>query len=133
MIVLDTHIWVWWVHGDSQLPLSIAEYIKQEEQNGLGISAITCWEIAKLVERGRLELPFPVSEWLTKALDYPGMRLLPLSAAISVESTQLPGIFHKDPADQIIVATARVHGCGLVTMDQSIREYPHVAIVPNAA
>lgn len=131
MIVLDTHIWIWWVHGDSQLPLSITEYIKQEEQDGLGISAISCWEIAKLVEHGRLDLPLPVGEWLTKALNYPGMRLLPLSPAISIESTQLPGVFHKDPADQMIVATARIYGCGLVTMDQSIRAYPHVDIVPD--
>jgi PIN domain nuclease of toxin-antitoxin system len=68
MIVLDTHIWVWWVHGDTQLIQEYYEYIQQQESQGLGISAISCWEIAKLVERGRLMLPIPVDEWLDQAL-----------------------------------------------------------------
>lgn len=131
MIILDTHIWVWWIHADKQLLPPIADFIKSEEQNGLGVSAISCWEIAKLVERGRLQLPIPIDEWMSKALNYPGILLLPLSPAISIESTRLPGSFHKDPADQIIVATARVYGCGLVTMDQAIRSYPDVVIVPS--
>ena len=131
MILLDTHIWVWWVHGDPQLPPQLAEIIKREEPGGIGISAISCWEVAKLVERGRLELPHSIGEWMSKALNYPGMRLLPLSPAISIESTRLPGAFHKYPADQIIVATARVFGYGLVTMDRAIRSYPHVELLPD--
>lgn len=101
MIVLDTHIWIWWVHGDPQLPQDHQEYIQQQEAHGLGISAISCWEVAKLVERGRLTLPLPVCEWMGQALSYPGMRLLELSPQIAMESTQLPGTFHRDPADQI--------------------------------
>jgi PIN domain nuclease of toxin-antitoxin system len=72
--------------------------------------------VAKLVERGRLVLPCPVGQWLQQALGYPGMRLLPLSPEIAVESTQLPGTFHRDPADQIIVATARIYRCPLVVL-----------------
>ena len=86
--------------------------------------------MAKLVERGRLPLPLPVGEWLTKALSYPGIRLLPLSPQIAVESTQLPGTFHRDPADQIMVATARFYRCPLVTVDRDIRAYPHVQSAP---
>lgn len=130
MIVLDTHVWVWWIHSDPRLPGNFARYLQEQESQGLGISAISCWEIAKLVEYGRLGLPSPVAEWLEQALAYPGIRLLDLSPHIAVESTQLPGTFHRDPADQIIVATARVYACPLVTLDARIRAYPGVRIEP---
>ena len=126
MIVLDTHIWVWWVHGDSRLPQAHAALLKQHEQTGLGVSAISCWEVAKLVEKGRLKLPRPVDEWMRLALGYPGLTLLPLEPEIAIESTRLPGTFHDDPADQIIVATARIHQCPVVTVDKRISAYPHV-------
>ena len=130
MIVLDTHIWVWWVQGDPQLPSACQAYIQANEAQGLGVSAISCWEVAKLVELGRLVLPCPVGQWMQQALGYPNVQLLPLSPEIAVESTQLPGTFHRDPADQIIVATARVYNCPLVTMDHPIRAYPHVQVAP---
>ena len=82
--------------------------------------------VAKLVERGRLTLPCPVFEWLQQALAYPGVRLIELSPRICAESTQLPGSFHRDPADQIIVATARVLDMPLITRDEKILAYPHV-------
>jgi PIN domain nuclease of toxin-antitoxin system len=129
MIVLDTHSWVWWVHGDERLTKSQAEVIEANETNIIGVSALSCWEVAKLVEYGRLELPCPVSEWLEQALSYPGIRLLELTPEIAVESTQLPGEFHRDPADQIIVATARIYGCPLVTSDRKILDYPHVETI----
>ncbi len=130
MILLDTHIWVWWVHGDTQLTQEYQDYIQAQELQGLGVSAISCWEVAKLVERGRLILPFSVDKWLDQALGYPGICLVELTPRICVESTQLPGDFHRDPADQIIVATARLFDCPLVTMDSKIRSYPHVQTQP---
>ena len=130
MIILDTHIWIWWVHDDAQLLPIYRDYVQAHEAKGLGISAISCWEVAKLVEGGRLTLPLPVGEWLTKALAYPGIRLLDLSPQISVESTQLPGVFHRDPADQIIVATARIYDCPLVTIDRKIRAYAYIQVAP---
>lgn len=130
MIILDTHIWIWWVHDDVQLLPAYHDYIQEHEAAGLGISAISCWEVANLVEGGRINLPIPVDEWLTKALAYPGIRLLGLSPQAAVASTQLPGVFHRDPADQIIVATARLYHCPLVTMDRKIRAYPHVQSAP---
>lgn len=130
MIVLDTHIWVWWVHNDAQLTTECRDFIAANESNGLGISAISCWEIAKLVERGRLILPQSVEIWLRLALAYPGIQLIDLAPQIAVESTRLPDEFHRDPADQIIVATARVYDCPLVTLDGKIRSYPHVQIRP---
>jgi PIN domain nuclease of toxin-antitoxin system len=130
VIVLDTHIWVWWVHDDPNLPPAYKAYIQANENAGLGISAISCWEVAKLVEHKRLSLPIPVGEWLDQALAYPGTRLLDLTPRIALESTQLSGAFHRDPADQIIVATARVYACPLVTLDGKIRAYGHVHVAP---
>ncbi len=130
MIVLDTHVWVWWVHDDAQLPENYRVYIQAHEADGLGVSIISCWEVAKLVEYQRLKLPIPVEEWLDQALAYPGIQLLDLTPRIVVESTQLPGAFHRDPADQMIVATARVYDSPLVTLDDKIRAYPHVQLQP---
>jgi len=130
VIVLDTHIWVWWVHGDAQLPRNHHAYLQAHEAQGLGISMISCWEVAKLVELNRLKLSCSVGDWLDQALGYPGIRLLDLTPRIVVESTQLPGTFHRDPADQMIVATARVHNCPLMTGDAKILAYPHVNLVP---
>jgi len=126
LIILDTHIWVGWVHGGPRLTASHEQLIGENEEAGLGISAISCWEVAKLVEKGRLVLPRPIADWLQNALAYPGITLMQLTPEIAVESTMLPGGFHKDPADQIIVATARIHDCLLVTEDQEILDYPHV-------
>jgi PIN domain nuclease of toxin-antitoxin system len=77
----------------------------QLEAQPKAVSAISCWEVAKLVERKRLNLNVPVNEWIAQALGPSGITLLPLEPEIAVLSTQLPGSFHKDPADQIIVAT----------------------------
>ncbi len=129
MIVLDTHVWVWWVHGDEQLAENQVRAIQSNEDDIIGVSAISCWEVAKLVERGRLELSTPVEKWIEQALGYPGIRLLELSPEISIESTRLPGEFHRDPADQIIVATARIYDCPLVTSDGRIIEYPFVKTI----
>jgi PIN domain nuclease of toxin-antitoxin system len=126
MIVLDTHIWVWWVHGDPRLTPMHLGWLQENEASGLGVSVISCWEVCKLVEYNRLTLPCPTGEWLDQALAYPGVRLLALTPAISLKSTQLPPGFHRDPADQIIVATARLHNCPLLTVDEKILSYPHV-------
>jgi PIN domain nuclease of toxin-antitoxin system len=133
VILLDTHIWVWWVHDSSALSESTSALIGDRVEAGIGVSIMSCWEVAKLVQVGRLALPVPTADWLARALSYPGVQLLPLSPAIVVESTQLPGTFHRDPADQLIVATARVLGLSLVTADQRIREYQHVQTLPGGS
>jgi PIN domain nuclease of toxin-antitoxin system len=78
------------------------------------------------VELNRLVLRCAIAEWLVQALGYPGVRLLYLTPRIAVESTQLPGTFHRDPADQMIVATAQIRGYRLLTADAKILRYPHV-------
>jgi PIN domain nuclease of toxin-antitoxin system len=132
VIVLDTHVWIWWVHADPQLPDAVRSALEASEEAGLGVSAISCWEVAKLVEYKRLTLPMPVLEWMQKSLSYPGVRLLDLSPEVAAESTQLPGEFHRDPADQIIVATARLLDAPLATVDAKIAAYPHVKVLSAA-
>jgi len=126
MILLDTHIWIWWVDGSPRLKEWQKQIIQDKEDWGLGISAIACWEAAKLVEIGKLSMACPIEEWMEGALLYPGIRLIELTPQISIESTKLPGNFHKDPADQIIVATARIYNIPLLTADEKILNYPHV-------
>jgi PIN domain nuclease of toxin-antitoxin system len=129
VILLDTHAWVWWVHGDARLSEEQRKMLDARTVEGIGVSIISCWEVAKLVEYGRLKLPQDVAEWLEVALAYPGVRLLDLSPAIVVESTRLPQPFHRDPADQTIVATARIHDSLLATADDKILNYAHVRTV----
>jgi PIN domain nuclease of toxin-antitoxin system len=125
MIVLDTHIWVWWVQNDSRLTKKQQQWLQDYESDGLGISILSCWEVAKLVEKKRLVLPIDIDKWLEAALAYPGVQLLNLSLPIIVDSTQLNG-FHSDPFDQMIVATARFYNCLLLTADAKILNYPDV-------
>ena len=129
MIVLDTHAWVWWTIDPNRLSETQRQEIISNEDDVIGVSAISCWEVAKLCEYRRLELPIELSEWFSAALRYPGISLLALTPEIAIESTKLPGVFHRDPADQIIVATARVSHCPLLTSDDKIVGYPHVQVV----
>jgi PIN domain nuclease of toxin-antitoxin system len=126
MILLDTHIWVWWVDNSQHLTDRRRHILQDNVNSGLGISVISCWEVAKLVEYERLELSCPLEEWMEQAVAYPGMQLLELTPQIAIEPTKLPGSFHRDPADQIIVATARVYDISLLTADSRILQYPHV-------
>lgn len=129
MIVLDTHNWIWHVQGDKRLTADYLSVIEQYESIGIGVSAISLWEIAKAVELGRLSFSVPIKDWFLFALAYPGITLLPLTPQIAIESTQFPGTFHKDPADQIIVATSRVYNYPLLTYDAKILNYPHVKLL----
>lgn len=129
MILLDTHVWIWLCHGDPHLPLALRDAIEFHRQQGLAVSAISVWEVAKLIERGRIELPLELDRWFETALEGSDVRVLPLSVEIATASTRLPGTFHRDPADQIIVATARVHDLKLATCDEKILGYPYVRTV----
>ncbi len=128
MILLDTHVWVWWVHGDP-IPFELSQAIELREHEGFAVSAISCWEVAKLVEYGRLKLPVYIDDWFDQALGESGIRLIPLTPRIATESASLPGDFHRDPADQIIVATARILKLPLATCDEKISQYPYVDLL----
>lgn len=131
MILLDTHIWVWYVTDSPRLTAHQWQTLEARKTEGLGVSVISCWEVAKLVERDRLDLDRPVQEWIAQALALPEILLVDLTPQIAVASTQLPGTFHRDPADQILVATARMYDVDLLTADRRIAEYEHVRVVEN--
>jgi PIN domain nuclease of toxin-antitoxin system len=111
--------------GDGRLTEQHQQCLEEYRSDGLGVSIFSCWEVAKLVENNKLVLPCSVDEWLDIALNYSGVQLIDLTLPIVVQSTQLVG-FHRDPADQIIVATAMVYNCSLLTADQKILAYSDV-------
>ena len=122
--LLDTHALVWLLEGSERLGPKSRDRIKASAQsNSLYVCAITPWEIAMLVNKGRLSFDQEVGQWLKSALSMPGIRLAPLSIDIAVASTQLPGDFHADPADRMIVATAINLAATLVTEDKLILTY----------
>lgn len=126
MIVLDTHVLLWWVTGAShRLSAPAAQAIEGELPSGqIMVSSISAWELAMLVERGRVALAMDISEWLSTVGLIDGLTFVPVSNEIAVNSAALPGPFHKDPADRIIVATARRLGAVLATADEKIQAYP---------
>lgn len=130
-LLLDTHILVWWRSEPARLTKQQAQTLLECERrrDAVAISVITLWELAKLVERGYREIHIPLLEWLEELESHPLLRVLPLTARIIAESAQLGEDFHRDPADQLIVATARCHGLRLVTADDRIRKWGRVAIL----
>jgi PIN domain nuclease of toxin-antitoxin system len=129
VIVLDTHALVWWVSDQRLSPDAAAAISAELEGGSILVSSITAWELALLVRRDKLELSTDLQLWLSTAEQVRGVRFVPIDNAIAVASIELPGTFHSDPADRIIVATARTLGADLITADQKIRAYPHVRTV----
>ena len=131
MIVLDTHVLVWWVDGGNELTVHAKEAIKQEVSSAseILISSITAWEVAMLVDKGRLSLTMNIDDWFAVVGEIEGVRFVPLDNELAIQSVTLPGEFHKDPADRMITALARRHSAPLVTADTKIRNYRHVKTI----
>jgi len=124
VILLDTHVLVWTVSGNPRLGGRAIEMVeKAARDDAVLVSAITPWEIALLTEKGRLKLGREVGSWLNAALGLPGFRIAPIEPALAVDSVRLPGGFHADPADRLIIATARFFGIPLLTADKAILDY----------
>lgn len=122
-LLLDTHVWIWLLEDCQELsPAVVKRLDSAAKSGGLFVSAISVWELATLAAKGRLRFPVPLETWVDSALRQPGMRLLPLSPAISLESARLVD-FHGDPADRILVASARLENLVLVTRDRKILEW----------
>ena len=135
MILLDTHVLIWWANGDRlRLSATALAAIDAAIENagqpggtpGLLVSAISCWEVAMLANRGRLALSLDVERWLALLASHPAVRLLALDVAVAVAATRLPEPFHADPADRFLVAQARELGIPLLSADSKIRSYGHV-------
>ena len=130
MIIIDTHVWLWLLHEPSQLSDAARAQIEIEEpQNGILVSAISVWEIAVKSSLGKLALPLPIDDWYALAKSHSGIIIEALNPEDAIASTQLPGDFHKDPADRIIVAMARRYDVPLITCDNNILKYPHVKTI----
>ena len=130
MIVLDTHTLVWWVSDDPLLSKRARTAIEREQPDGdIIVSSISAWEIAILVERGKLVLSMDVGGWLSTVAQIDAVQFLPVDVDVATKSVDLPGDFHKDPADRMIVATARKLAVPLVTKDDKIRAYAHVKTI----
>jgi len=122
--LLDTHSLVWLMQGsDCVGPLSRALIVAAAEADAVFVAAISASEIAMLVAKDRLALDRDVGEWLDTALRLPGLRLAALDPLVAVDSTRLPGDVHGDPADRLIIATARRHAAVLTTDDRLIPQY----------
>lgn len=129
-VVLDTCAWLWSCSAPEKLSRPASEAIARERKRaGLIVSVFSTWEIAKLVQKGKLTFAITCRQWLDAALKAEGVTLHPLTPEICLESTELPGAFHGDPADQIIVATARLLSAAVVTADRRILDYPHIPTI----
>ncbi len=124
LVLLDTHAWIWLMNGSDRLGPKARKAIERSISNdAVLVSAISPWEVAMLVSKGRLVLDRDVGEWVQAALSQAGIRLETLSPEVAVASTRLPGNLHGDPADRIIAATVRHSGAILLTDDQLLLDY----------
>ena len=125
--VLDTHAWIWWHMRPKRLSSKVRTLLSTPKRHDeLLLSAISPWEFCKLLEKGRIGISCSPEEWLSEALEMPKLRLVALTPTIACRSTSLPQPFNGDPADQIIVATAREENATVLTMDRVIQQYSHV-------
>ncbi|HVA64022.1 MAG TPA: type II toxin-antitoxin system VapC family toxin [Terriglobales bacterium] len=123
-LLLDTHVWLWLVNGRPELDPSMAERIQAAGLGaGLYIQVFSVWEVAMLESKGRIQVSVGLEAWAEQALGLPGLRLVPLAPAIAIASTRLPGRLPSDPADRILVATAREYSLTLVTRDAALLDY----------
>jgi PIN domain nuclease of toxin-antitoxin system len=130
MILLDTHVLIWWINETESLSPKVQKIINQEKSHGtIFVSSISIWEIYMLVQKERLQLTMDCDSWIEKIESLDFLQFVPVDNRIMAKSVMLPGQFHADPADRIIVATAREKGIILVTKDDRIRKYPHVQTI----
>ncbi len=123
--LLDTHLWLWLQKNDRDFidEILIAEVEDWQRKNQAYVSAASIWEIAILVSLGRIKLPSLVEEWVRTGTTGDGFRLLELTPDVLIESTRLPGELHRDPADRMLLATARLEDLTLVTRDKALIRY----------
>ena len=130
VVVLDTHIWAWWVSEPSRLSRRARKTIDAAAGTSrLFLSSISVWEISLLVARDRLKLKMDVEDWIARSEALPFLHFVPVDNHIAMRANRLPEPLHPDPADRIIIATTLILGGVLVTKDQKIRDYSHIKTV----
>lgn len=127
MIVLDTHALVWWIGSPEKLSDKARRVIERTiKTKEVFVSSISIWEIALLSTKGRLTLTMDVERWIELIEQIPGLQFVPVDNRIALSSVTLPGRLHPDPADRMIISTARFLGARVITSDTKIRQYRHV-------
>jgi len=127
MILLDTHAWIWFLSNPEKLSASAIEKIDSAvKKQQIFVSTISVWEMAMLVNKGRLTLSMHVAEWIHTAEKLPFLHFVHIDNNIALQSVNLPGKFHNDPADRIVIATAIYLKAPVISKDRRIRNYPHV-------
>ena len=129
--LLDTHILIWWLNDSNRLSPAQQEVVASASaESPLLVSDISLWEVATLHSLGRIQLAIPLRTWLDKAVAPPLVRRHSISPAIAAELATLPDSFQRDPADRILVATARIFGATLLTQDRRIVDAALVNTLP---
>jgi len=124
VIVLDTHAWILLINGSEDLSGTCQQAVEQSASAGeVYVPAVAVWELASLEQQGKLTLSIPCAEWVRRAVSAPGLSVSVLTPEIAVEGANLPGSFHRDPIDRIIVATARLLNARVATSDERILDY----------
>ncbi|MBA3763136.1 MAG: type II toxin-antitoxin system VapC family toxin [Chthoniobacterales bacterium] len=118
--LIDTHIWIWWVSRNPKLPAKIIAVLDHTPDRPW-LSVASLWELSNLVETGEIELAPSPRAWLEAATHPLTVELAQLTRAVALELLELPASLHRDPADRIIVATARALEVPLLTFDRRIR------------
>jgi len=127
MIVLDTHVWVWWLSESHSLSPKVQKLIiEAKAKQAIFISSISVWEVAQLTTRGRLILTMDYADWIAQTESLSFINFVPVDNRIALRSVQLPPTLHQDPADRVIMATALILGMPLITKDAKISRYPHL-------
>ena len=123
--LLDTHFWLWFQMGNQQKlkPAARDELLRLQARHELYLSDVSVWAVARLAADGHIDLLMSVDRFTYEATRDGGLRLLPLTTHILIESTRLPGDMHGDPSDRLLAATAREHGLALVTRDRDLLQY----------
>jgi PIN domain nuclease of toxin-antitoxin system len=129
MLLLDTHVWFWSLSEPERLSKAARDLIQQTKTDQRAVASISIWELAMMAARGRIELKIGAGQWLDYAVNKSGIHVFALTPEVALESCSLPGDIHGDPADRIIVATARLASATLVTKDRRILKYPYVESV----
>lgn len=130
MIVLDTHVWVWYIDSSEALSTEALNKIEQARaKNGIYISCISSWEIYMLHEKKRLAFAVEPDIWISRCEQLSFLNFIPVDNDIARMAVRLPGPLHADPADRMIIATAKYFGGKLITKDEKILNYPHVNAV----
>ena len=125
-VLLDTHTLLWTTSAKGLLSAKVSQRITSSKTSEILVSSISIWETYKLMAKGKISLDTPIRQWADSIIHHPSITMIDVNSELFIQSCTLPDGFHSDPADQIIVATARLYDAIILTKDQKILDYPHV-------